>query len=73
MEVIITNALRECRQAAAKAAMLRASIIAAMHSQYPIHTDYDRGYAQGRQDAARAIREAPSPMGGEDRPKGESK
>jgi hypothetical protein len=29
--------------------------VAAIHSQYPIETDYDRGYADGRRDAKAAI------------------
>ncbi|WP_241300828.1 hypothetical protein [Burkholderia cenocepacia] len=32
------------------------AIRAAVHSQYPIENDYDRGYAQARLDAARSIR-----------------
>lgn len=38
-------------------AIRKASTRAAIHSQYPITTDYDRGYAQARKDAASAIRE----------------
>lgn len=30
----------------------------AIHSQYPITTEYDRGYDKGRQDAAEAVRHA---------------
>ena len=32
------------------------AITAAIHSQYPITTDYDRGYNAGRMSAAAAIR-----------------
>ena len=46
---IIDEALRAVRQGDA--------ITAALHSQYPIETDYDRGYAAGRRDAAKAIRD----------------
>ena len=31
------------------------AITASIHSQYPISTDYDRGYDAGRKDAANAI------------------
>ncbi|WP_369065271.1 Lar family restriction alleviation protein [Burkholderia gladioli] len=32
------------------------AIRAALHSQYPVETDFDRGYEQARLDAARSIR-----------------
>ena len=35
---------------------------AAIHSQYPITTDFDRGYDRGRQDAAKAIRALKEPQ-----------
>jgi hypothetical protein len=34
----------------------RCALVAALHSQYPVTTDYDRGYAKARADAAAAIR-----------------
>ncbi|TBR77019.1 MAG: hypothetical protein EPN64_04675 [Burkholderiaceae bacterium] len=37
------------------AALSRARTIALIHSQYPITTDFDRGYDKGRKDAAHAI------------------
>lgn len=37
-------------------ALEEAAIRASVHSQYPVTTDYDRGYAKARDDAARAIR-----------------
>jgi hypothetical protein len=55
VEAIITAALDEARASARSAALYKASVIAAIHSQYPITTDFDRGYARGRRDAADAI------------------
>lgn len=37
------------------AALEEASIAAAIHSQYPIETEFDRGYAKARRDAANKI------------------
>lgn len=37
------------------AALSRAHTVALIHSQYPITTDFDRGYDKGRKDAAQAI------------------
>lgn len=41
---------------ATKAETERCALVAALHSQYPVTTDYDRGYAKARADAAAAIR-----------------
>lgn len=40
-----------------QAGMHEAAIIASIHSQYPVTTDFDRGYAKARSDAAKSIRE----------------
>lgn len=37
------------------------AITAAIHSQYPITTDYDRGYAKARKDCAADIRARSTP------------
>lgn len=42
--------------AAEREGMKRAATFAAIHSQYPIENDYDRGYAQSAKDAAARIR-----------------
>ena len=34
----------------------RCALVAALHSQYPVTTDYDRGYDKARADAAAEIR-----------------
>lgn len=34
----------------------RCALRVALHSQYPIETDFDRGYAQARKDAAETLR-----------------
>lgn len=39
-----------------RAGMERAAEIAAIHSQYPIENDFDRGYSKGSQDASDRIR-----------------
>ena len=39
-----------------KAGMERAAEIAAIHSQYPIENDFDRGYSKGSRDASDRIR-----------------
>jgi hypothetical protein len=41
---------------ALKAERQKCATTAAIHSQYPITSEFDRGYAQGRRDAAAAIR-----------------
>lgn len=38
----------------------RCALIAALHSQYPITTEYDKGYAKARADTAAAIRATPA-------------
>jgi hypothetical protein len=43
-------------QASRRAALSEAGITAVIHSQYPVTTDFDRGYAKARADAAKAIR-----------------
>jgi hypothetical protein len=48
---------------ATKAETERCALVAALHSQYPVTTDYDRGYAKARADAAAAIRRAPNARG----------
>ena len=39
-----------------RAGMERAAEIAAIHSQYPIENDFDRGYSKGSRDASDRIR-----------------
>jgi hypothetical protein len=46
----------ESWQASRRAAISEAGITAVIHSQYPVTTDFDRGYAKARADAAKAIR-----------------
>ena len=41
---------------AAKAERARCALRVALHSQYPIETDYDRGYDKARKDAAETLR-----------------
>ena len=41
---------------AAKAERARCALRVALHSQYPITTDFDRGYDKARQDAAETLR-----------------
>lgn len=41
---------------ATKAETERCALVAALHSQYPVTTEFDRGYAKARADAAAAIR-----------------
>ncbi len=41
---------------AAKAERTRCALRVALHSQYPIETDYDRGYDKARKDAAETLR-----------------
>ncbi len=36
----------------------RCALVAALHSQYPVTTEYDKGYDKARADAAAAIRRA---------------
>lgn len=48
---------------ATKAETERCALVAALHSQYPVTTDYDRGYAKARADAAAAIRVGPNVAG----------
>ena len=43
-------------QAGARAMQEAAATTAAIHSQYPVTTDYDRGYRDARKSAAAAIR-----------------
>ena len=40
----------------------QAAAIAAIHSQYPIETEFDKGYAEARSDAAKDIRERTSQL-----------
>jgi 2-methylisocitrate lyase-like PEP mutase family enzyme len=47
---------RAVEQASRRAALSEAGITAVIHSQYPVTTDFDRGYAKARADAAKAIR-----------------
>lgn len=44
--------------AAVAAERERCATVAALHSQYPVTTEYDKGYAKARADAAAAIRRA---------------
>lgn len=44
---------------AAKAERARCALRVALHSQYPIQTDFDRGYDKARKDAAEALRQMP--------------
>lgn len=48
--------IRQAEQAARVKALEECRIIASIHSQYPITTDYDRGYDQARKDAAGEIK-----------------
>lgn len=41
---------------AAKAERARCALRVALHSQYPIETDFDRGYDKARKDAAETLR-----------------
>ena len=41
---------------AAKAERARCALRVALHSQYPITTDFDRGYDKARKDAAETLR-----------------
>ena len=41
---------------AAKVERARCALRVALHSQYPIETDYDRGYDKARKDAAETLR-----------------
>lgn len=41
---------------AAKAERARCALRVELHSQYPIETDYDRGYDKARKDAAETLR-----------------
>lgn len=43
-------------EAAAKAERARCALRVALHSQYPITTDFDRGYDKARKDAADELR-----------------
>jgi hypothetical protein len=43
-------------QAIRREALYEAALRASIHSQYPVTTEYDRGYAKARDDAAAAIR-----------------
>lgn len=42
---------------AAKAERARCALRVALHSQYPIETDFDRGYDKARKDAAETLRQ----------------
>jgi hypothetical protein len=53
----------EAARNATKAETERCALVAALHSQYPVTTDYDRGYAKARADAAAAIRLGPNVRG----------
>ena len=44
---------------AAKAERARCALRVALHSQYPIQTDFDRGYDKARKDAAETLRKMP--------------
>lgn len=44
---------------AAKAERARCALRVALHSQYPIETDFDRGYDKARKDAAETLRQMP--------------
>lgn len=46
----------EAARNATKAETERCALVAALHSQYPVTTEFDRGYAKARADAAAAIR-----------------
>ena len=46
--------LQQARDAA-KAERARCALRVALHSQYPIETDYDRGYDKARKDAAETL------------------
>jgi hypothetical protein len=53
--------VKACIESASKDAIRREAFIeaalrASIHSQYPVTTEYDRGYAKAREDAADAIR-----------------
>ena len=52
------SATERAEQAERRAAemQIKCAIAASTHSQYPITTDYDIGYAMGREHAAAAIR-----------------
>ncbi len=50
----------EAARDATKAETERCALVAALHSQYPVTTDYDMGYAKARADAAAAIRVGPN-------------
>lgn len=50
----------EAARDATKAETERCALVAALHNQYPVTTDYDRGYAKARADAAAAIRVGPN-------------
>lgn len=52
----IHAALRQMYSAGVQAGREEAALISVIHSQYPITTEFDRGYAKARKDAARAIR-----------------
>lgn len=45
------HAIAAALAAAEREGMRRAAMFAAIHSQYPIENDYDKGYAQGAEDA----------------------
>lgn len=47
---------RTAARDAAKAERARCALRVALHSQYPIETDYDRGYDKARKDAAETLR-----------------
>jgi hypothetical protein len=44
------------KDAVRREAFFEAALRASIHSQYPVTTEYDRGYAKAREDAAAAIR-----------------
>lgn len=51
-----TQALERFAALVRAQALSDAAIEAAIHSQYPATTDFDRGYGKGRKDAADKIR-----------------
>lgn len=54
------DGLYEAWLAGRAAGTSEAATQARIHSQYPIRTDFDRGYDRGRFDAAEAIRKTPN-------------
>lgn len=55
----IANEIRAAERAAAESMRERAARKAAIHCNYPIEDDWDRGYARGRAQACDEIRALP--------------